>query len=50
MIARGGFNEKDFLNPLRINDARPKTRGGSAPRLGENTVEILTELGLSRER
>ncbi|WP_243674668.1 hypothetical protein [Vulcanisaeta distributa] len=39
----------EFLNPLVINDARPRSRGGRAPRLGENTAEILMELGLSHD-
>ncbi|WP_054842708.1 CaiB/BaiF CoA-transferase family protein [Vulcanisaeta distributa] len=48
LIARGGFNEREFLNPLRINGA--KLRGqGKAPKLGENTVEILMEIGLSHD-
>ena len=47
LIARG-FNGKDFLNPLLINGSRPG-RQGKAPRLGENTVEILMEMGLSRD-
>lgn len=48
LVARG-FNVNEFLNPLVINDARPRSRGGRAPRLGENTAEILMELGLSHD-
>ncbi len=43
-----GFNGSDFLNPLMINGVRLRVRG-KAPRLGEDTVEILTELGLPRD-
>ncbi len=43
-----GFNGKDFLNPLLINGIRPGMRG-RAPKLGENTMEILIEMGLPRD-
>lgn len=43
-----GFNGRDFLNPLLINGVRPGVKG-RAPRLGENTMEILMEIGLSRD-